>query len=67
MQQNRNLPETEIKRVIDRILETRRITKADQARFMSVMLAKGKLNDSERLQIDLIFDNLKNGRLKVVD
>ena len=67
MQQNRNLPETEIKRVIDRILETRRITKADQARFMSVMLAKGKLNDSERLQIDLIFDNVKNGRLKVVD
>lgn len=67
MQQSRNLPESELKRVIDRILETRRITKEDQARFMSVMLAKGKINDSERLQIDLIFDNLKNGRLKVVD
>jgi hypothetical protein len=67
MTQSRNLPETEIKRVIERILETRRITKADQAQFMRVMLAKGKINESERLQIDLIFDKLKNGRLKVVD
>jgi hypothetical protein len=67
MKESRNLPETDVKRVIDRILETRRITKADQERFFNLMLAKGRLNDAERLQVDLIFDNLKSGRLKVVD
>ncbi|MBW4656241.1 MAG: hypothetical protein KME20_24845 [Kaiparowitsia implicata GSE-PSE-MK54-09C] len=53
--------------LINRILAERRITRADQERFMTALLSKDRLSDRERTQIDRLFDALRAGRIRVVD
>jgi hypothetical protein len=53
--------------LVDRILITRRLTRADQQRFMKTALSNGFLNGDERRQIDRVLDALKRGMVKVVD
>jgi len=67
MQSQAEMPEISIKLVIDRIFQTRRITRADQERFMSALLSKKALSDAEKRHIDRVFDGLRNGLIRVVD
>jgi hypothetical protein len=64
---NLDLTETAFDQVIDRIFASRRITRADQERFMSVLLAKKLLTEAEQKQVSRIFDGLRSGLIKVVD
>jgi hypothetical protein len=59
--------ETPIDQLIRDILAARRITRADQKRFMAIFLSKSSLSEKEQTQINLLFDALRNGRLRVVD
>jgi hypothetical protein len=59
--------ETPIDQLVRDILAARRITRADQKRFMALFLSKSSLGEKEQTQINLLFDALRNGRLRVVD
>lgn len=67
MQPQVDLPETPVDELIAQILSSRRITRTDQERFMSILLSKTSLTDKEHTQINLVFDALRNGRIRVVD
>ncbi|MGG6293965.1 hypothetical protein ACQ4M4_06040 [Leptolyngbya sp. AN02str] len=62
-----NLSDNPVDELVKRILASRQITRADQERFMSALLSKNSLSDSERVQVDQLFDALRNGRVRVVD
>jgi hypothetical protein len=62
-----DLPKAAIDEVVERIFTTKRITRTDQSRFMSVLLSKDSLSKTERTQIDRVFDGLRSGLIKVVD
>ena len=61
------LPEIPIDELIDHILTVRRISRHEQDYVMSVLLAKQRLSDKERLQVSQIYDGLRSGRIRVVD
>jgi hypothetical protein len=67
MQAQVNLTENAIEQIVERIFSHRRITRADQERFMSALLAKNSLTEAEQRQINRVFDALRNGLLRVVD
>jgi hypothetical protein len=62
-----NLSDNPVDELIKRILSSRQITRADQERFMSALLSKNSLSERERVQVDQLFDALRNGRVRVVD
>jgi len=55
-----------IKERVDKIFETRRITRTDQAFLMSVF-ASGSISEADEALINKIYDALSAGRLRVVD
>lgn len=56
----------DIETTIDKIFSTRRITRNDQQRLMSV-LSQGTLSAHDKSLIDRVYEALSQGRLKVVD
>lgn len=56
-----------IEQVVEHIFASRRITRADQRRFMSALLSKDALSVKEQQHIDRVFDALRRGFLRVVD
>jgi hypothetical protein len=60
-------PQASLQQVVDHILSTRRISRADQSRFMSIALGKSSLSIEEQRQVNRVFDALKQGLVKVVD
>ena len=59
-----NMP---IEELVDQILATRQISRTDQNRFMSALLAKNTLKKEDQLQINRVFDGLQTGLIRVVD
>lgn len=60
-------PQSDIAQVVEKIFSSRKITRADQHRFMSTALSKVRLSPADQMQIDRVFDALRRGLLKVVD
>ena len=56
-----------IQELVDRILASRRISRTEQNRFMSVLLAKNSLSEEDQQQITRVFDGLQTGLIRVVD
>ncbi|MDJ1173122.1 hypothetical protein [Roseofilum capinflatum] len=56
-----------LEQVIERIFQTRQISRADQQRFMTALLSKDDLSLADQRQIDRVFEGLRQGRLRVVD
>jgi hypothetical protein len=67
MQSEKNLNEASVKDVVERIFASRRITRADQRRFMAALMSKDALTTEEHDQINRVFDGLRRGILRVVD
>jgi hypothetical protein len=59
--------ELSFEQVIEKIFVTRKITRTDQKRFMSVLLAKTEITDFERSQLDRVFSALRAGLIKAAD
>lgn len=55
------------KRIVDRILERGRINRHEHLHLASALLANQRLTPEERRQINLIFDQIQSGRIKLVD
>lgn len=65
---NHNRPKsTGISQVIDRVLTSGKITRADESVFLRAMVNDHPLNSEEMNQINHVFDRLQMGLLKVVD
>jgi len=56
-----------LEQIIERIFDTRQISRADQQHFMRVLLSKDALSLADQRQIDRVFEGLRQGRLRVVD
>lgn len=67
MQSQGDVHQASVAEMVERIFASRRITRADQQRFMSVLLSKDTLTMEEHEQIDRVFDGLRRGVLRVVD
>ena len=67
MQSQENLNSGSVEEVVKRIFINRKITRADQRRFMTAMMSKDALTVEEHEQIDRVFDGLRRGVLRVVD
>lgn len=66
-EKNINNNEASVKDVVERIFTSRKITRADQRRFMTALMSKDALTTEEHDQIDRVFDGLRRGILRVVD
>jgi hypothetical protein len=56
-----------IQELVDRILASRSISRTDQNRFMSALLAKNSLSEEDQQQITRVFDGLQMGLIRLVD
>lgn len=56
-----------IEQLIEQMLASRRISRADQERFMAALLSKSVLTEKEQSQVNRVFDALRSGLLRVVD
>jgi len=62
-----SLLDASVEQIVEQMLAARRISRADQEKFMAVLLAKRVLTPAEQVQVNRVFDGLRSGRLKVVD
>ncbi|MBD1931861.1 MULTISPECIES: hypothetical protein [Cyanophyceae] len=67
MQAQEHLTSVSIGQLVEHLLITRKITRADQRRLMSTLLSKTALNAEEQAQVNRVLDKLKNGWLRVVE
>lgn len=67
MQVQANLPTVSLEQMVEHLLSVRRITRADQERFMSLLLSKTSLTKAEETQINRVFDGLRKGLIRVVE
>lgn len=56
-----------IAQLVEQLLTTRRITRHDQQRLMAALLSKAALSSEEQIQVNRVFDSLKQGYIRVVD
>jgi hypothetical protein len=56
-----------IAQLVEQLLTTRRITRNDQQRLMAALLSKAALSSEEQIQVNRVFDSLKQGYIRVVD
>lgn len=67
MQAQAHLPSLTVAQLVEQLLTTRRITRADQHRLMSMLLSKASLSPEEQTLVNRVFDGLHQGLLHVVD
>ncbi|WP_449419362.1 hypothetical protein [Phormidium nigroviride] len=60
-------PQLSIEQIVLEIFSTRRITRTDQRRLMSMLLAKDFLSSEEQNSINRMFESLRQGAIRVVD
>ncbi len=63
----RSLPKVSVEQIVERIFAFRQITRTDQRLLMSAFLSKKCYNETDRLQINRVFDALQRGLIKVTD
>ncbi|WP_198805017.1 hypothetical protein [Leptolyngbya sp. BL0902] len=51
--------------LVNQVLESRYITQAQYQTLSSMVLADGTVDESERCQINRLFDAIQNGRVKI--
>ncbi|MFE1747786.1 hypothetical protein [Coleofasciculus sp. H7-2] len=56
-----------IAQLVEQLFTTRRITRNDQQRLMTALLSKTALSSEEQIQVNRVFDSLKQGYIRVVD
>lgn len=60
-------PQLSIEQIVSQIFSTRKITRTDQRRLMSMLLAKDSFNSEEQNCINRVFESLRQGLIRVVD
>lgn len=56
-----------LEELVNRIFSSRKITRTDQQKLMSLLLSKDTLSVEEHSYIDQVFDRLRKGLIHVAD
>lgn len=56
-----------LEELVNRIFSSRKITRTDQQKLMSLLLSKDNLSVEEHSYIDQVFDRLRKGLIHVTD
>lgn len=67
MQTQTDPPSLTVAQLVEHLLTTRRIARADQQRLMAVLLSKASLSPEEQMLVNRVSDLLRQGWLRVVD
>lgn len=59
--------EAAVKKLVDRIIFSRRLSRQDHNLLTAKVLADGEMSENDRHQINRIFDYIQTGQLKLVD
>lgn len=60
-------PNSALHTLIEQICRSGQMSRQEHLYLASMLLATGKLNDSERQRVNRLFDAVQSGRLRVVD
>lgn len=53
--------------LVERLLATRKMTRADQHQLMATLLSKNTLSPEEQAQVNRVYEGLRRGWIRVVD
>ncbi|MEO1590595.1 MAG: hypothetical protein AAFU71_04795 [Cyanobacteria bacterium J06632_22] len=72
MQSDAALPEndinkTDVKKLVDRLIVTKRISYAQYKQLSTMVLADGTVDEQERRQINRLFDAIQAGAVRILD
>nr|OEJ76742.1 hypothetical protein BH720_02985 [Desertifilum tharense IPPAS B-1220] len=56
-----------IESLVDQIISSYKLTRADQQMLMDALLSKQSLNATEQSLINQVFDGIKRGLVRVID
>jgi len=56
-----------VKNITERVIESGQLSRQEHVQLTSAVLSDSKLSNEDRRQINLIFDYLQTGRLKLAD
>jgi hypothetical protein len=56
-----------VKTITERVIESGQLSRQEHVQLTSAVLSDSKLSNEDRRQINLIFDYLQTGRLKLAD
>jgi hypothetical protein len=56
-----------VKTITERVIESGQLSRQEHVQLTSAVLSDSKLSHEDRRQINLIFDYLQTGRLKLAD
>jgi hypothetical protein len=59
--------EAKVKKLVDRIIFTRKLSRQDHSLLIATVLADGDISEGDRRQINRIFDYIQSGQLKLID
>jgi hypothetical protein len=59
-------PECLVTQLVDQVLQARCITQTQYQELSAIVLADGTVDETERRQINRLFDAIQNGRVKIV-
>jgi hypothetical protein len=59
--------EEAVKKLVDRIIFTRKLSRQDHSLLTASILANGDMSEGYRRQVNRIFDCIQSGQLKLVD
>lgn len=62
-----NRAEIAVKKIVERIISSGEISREDHNALTYTVLIDGEVSDSDRRQINRIFDYIQTGRLQLVD
>ncbi|MBD2494670.1 hypothetical protein [Nostoc sp. FACHB-280] len=59
--------EIAIKKIVDKIISSGKLSRQDHALLLSQVFANGQISDRVRRQINRILDQIQTGQLKLID
>ncbi len=60
-------PDCPITELVSQLIQARTISQAQYQELTALVLADGTVDESERRQVNRLFDAIQNGRVKIVD
>ena len=60
-------PDCQITELVSQLIQARTVSQSQYQELTALVLADGTVDESERRQVNRLFDAIQNGRVKIVD
>ncbi|MEO0757835.1 MAG: hypothetical protein AAFY78_13295 [Cyanobacteria bacterium J06648_16] len=67
MQPDSSRPKSDVKKMVDRLIVTKRISYTQYQELSNLVLADGTVDEQERRQINRLFDAIQSGAVRIID